>query len=599
MTQWTRLRPAALAALAVLVAAAAGAAESGPPFIGFRGDNTGVFPDDCEPVTAWNEWDFKEVGEGRKKDLVPEKANPVNLVWKTPLAQYCNGGMVVAGGKLFLLVDPGGIGFAGKVEPDFLGVKLVCMDPADGQILWTRDLHHNDCLPEEVRGKVEKALAEERAFYYKVLGAHLRWYKACWQRTKEAPPPPEEHAELYRKAAEEYRQYVPVPATLKEQRASKEWKASGYVQCMFWDIKKKYLKEAREREKFLRDYGYEYNDFFGQASFIEQAMATPVSDGRRLYVTTYHGDAFCYELDGTLVWKQWYGYHLDRLGGITSPTLVGDLMIMAGREVDEGGNAGAPCWMAVDKATGKVVWRTPRQGGGSYTCASPTHHRLAIGGDASKTLDVLWCPTGQVLRVRDGKVLLTEIGSHGNSRPWAVDGDVLVINNGSSDGGGSKAQRWDRVTAAFRLKAESEDRVVCEDLWVGDDDDLVRLVARDGVLYGFRDRRQIQARDIVTGEVLASAGLPGRFVPHHLSVLAGHHLFAVDDDGRCLVAEVNDELKVLGINQLGTRVYKKYDFFCEGAQAFFSGNRIFFRSYTDVYCIGDPDAPMRLSKAHQ
>ncbi len=578
--------------LAVASAAASHAGQDGQAFIGFRNDNTGVYPADCAPVTTWNEWDFKEVGEGRKKDLVPVKENRRNIVWKTPVDMYCNGGMTLVDGKLFMLADPGGIGFAGKVEPDFLGVKMICIDAATGRILWTKDLHHIDLIPEDQREKLRTALKEDREFYYNVLGAHLRWYDACWQRKKTTPP--DNHAELYRKAAAEYRKYLPqVPATLEEQRASKEWKASGYVQVMFWKLKKKYFPEAEKRAKFLREYGYAHNDFFGQGSFIEEAMQTPASDGQRIYVNTYYGDAFCLDLDGNIVWKKWYGYSLDRLGGITSPILVGDLMITAGKMIDGKG----ACWMAIDKSNGAVVWQTPREGGKSYTCASPTHHRLPIEGADGEYLDVLYCPTGQVLRASDGKVLATEVGCHGNARPWAVEGDVLVIANGSSDGGGSKPQTWPKGTVAFRLKAKSADEVVPEKLWLVEGrNSTSRLVARDGVVYGFT-RDTVESRDLLTGKMISNARTD-RFTPHHLSVIAGDHLFGMDNDGRCIVVALGDELEVEGVNRLGARVYGKYDFFNQGSQPFFSGNRIFIRSYTDVYCIGDPDKEIKLSAAH-
>ncbi|MGA2958693.1 MAG: hypothetical protein ABSF48_23560 [Thermodesulfobacteriota bacterium] len=114
---------ALLGALLSLAGAAAGADGDAPRTIGYRQDSTGVFPPDCAPVTAWNEWDFRSQ---------PAKENRVHIVWKTPLASYCNGGMIVAKGKLYQMVDRGGVAYAREIAPDFVGSRLVCMDPADG-----------------------------------------------------------------------------------------------------------------------------------------------------------------------------------------------------------------------------------------------------------------------------------------------------------------------------------------------------------------------------------------------------------------------------------------------------------------------------------
>jgi outer membrane protein assembly factor BamB len=593
-----------LALLCVSMVSAADPAKQ--PFIGFRNDGTGVFPADCKPVTRWNEMDFKEVDgysrKGRKtKVLEPTEPNEVNIAWKKDLPMHCNGGMTVVGGKVFLLADPGGKGFAGKDCPDFMGVRIYCLDATTGKVLWTDDMHHADVFPGELGKKVAQALREQREFQCKALGAHLKWYAACRQRSKGEPVSQEVMEEDYRKAAAEYRKYVPqVPATLAEQRADKEWQAKGYVQIMFSKIVKKYVPEAIERQKFLREYGYKYNDFFGQGSFIEQAMQTPVSDGKHIYVNTSYGDAFCYDLDGNLVWKKWYGYSQDRLSTITSPMLVGDLMITAGQftKEDKGQTKGA-AWIAINKKNGEIVWKTPRRGGKSYTCATPTVHHLPVGGDESNKMAVLWCPTGQVLRVSDGKVLATELGSQGNSRPWAVQDDILVICNGSSDGGGGRPQTWKKGTVAFRLKAPDRDKVTAEMLWIKTGrEDLSRLVARDGVLYGFRGRNGVEAVDIKTGKILHKTGI-SRLQPHHLSAIAGDYLFGLDHDGQCIVVDISDGLKQVSLNRLGEREYRSYDFFNEGAQPFFSGNRIFIRSYTTVYCIGDPDQPTKLSAAHK
>lgn len=602
-------------ALPVLVAILApwGNVNAGEPaFCGFNNDNTGVWPVDCTPVTTWGEADFKkvEIGkDGRDKPIFKEvldKENRQNIVWKTPLPMNCNGGMAIGAGKLFMLNDPGGKGFAGGVKPDFLGVRIYCLDANTGKQVWTDDMHHIDLLPAGEQDKVRTTLKEVRDFNYEVLGIHLRW-QSCWHRGHGMVEINEANRASYAAIAAEYRKHIPaVPATLDELPVSSFGKPE-YVQVKFGKIVRDQRKDIVDKINYLLKFGYRYNDFFGQGSFIEDAFATPVTDGKNVWAVTFYGDAFCYDLDGKLVWKQWYGSVGTRMTSITSPILVGDLLIFAGCPVEAKATskAGQDCWMAVNKATGKLVWATFRQGGMSYPAASPTLHRLAIGGDAAKPLDVLWCPTGQVLRVSDGKVLAKELGSHGNSRPWAVQGDVLVIENGSSDGGQGKAQTFPEGTVAFRLTAPDADTAKAEQLWLqAKGSAACRLVARNGILYGFigrGDKTNLTAFDLLTGKVLKETSAPSAG-PHHLSCLAGSSLFAMKSDGFCGVFGLdaqglpnNQNAK----NRLGLRPFGSYDFFNEGSEPAFSGNRVFIRSYTDVYCLGDPVAPMQLSATHR
>jgi hypothetical protein len=65
------------------------------------------------------------------------------------------------------------------------------------------------------------------------------------------------------------------------------------------------------------------------------------------------------------------------------------------------------------------------------------------------------------------------------------------------------------------------------------------------------------------------------------------------------VIGLEGKLKVLGVNRPDARIYAKYDFFNEGSQPLLGGNRIFLRSYTDVYRIGDPQAEMRLLEVNR
>jgi outer membrane protein assembly factor BamB len=576
---------------------------AGPPGFGFRHDGTGVFPADCTPVTTWNESDFKKVEsgkDGRGRPILKEvfdKESRQNIVWKTPLPMYCNAGLTVAGGKVFALADPGGIGFAGRAKPDYLGVRLYCLDAKDGKQLWTEDLHHIDLVPAGDQEKLRTTLKEVRDFYFEVLAAHLQW-QGSWHHGHGTVETNDTARAAYAKAAERYRQFMPqVPATLDELAQFKFGKPE-YVQVKFEKMVNEYRKDIVEKKKLAAKYSYQYNDFFGQGSFIECAFATPASDGQRIYVTTHFADAYCYDLTGKLVWKQWYKYRPDRMITICSPMIYGDLLVFAGRTESEKGEG---VWMAADKRAGNVVWRTPKEGTVNYAHVAPSYHQLLIGGDAAKPLEVLWCPSGQVLRLRDGKVLAKELGCHGNARPWAVQGDMLVIENGSGDGGPGKAKTFPEGTVAFRLKATDEDTVTGEQLWVKPKTEaLARLVARNGIVYGYTRKSDLVAVQLLTGQTVGSVA--GGLTPHHFPAIAGPYVFGLDLDGRCAVAGLDPQGKPVGparISRLGTRAFGKYDSFNEGAQPSFSGNRAFIRSYTDVYCLGNPTAPMRLSKEHQ
>ena len=57
-------------------------------------------------------------------------------------------------------------------------------------------------------------------------------------------------------------------------------------------------------------------------------------------------------------------------------------------------------------------------------------------------------------------------------------------------------------------------------------------------------------------------------------------------------------LKRIALNSLGRGALHGRNW-SQGSQPFLSGNRIFIRSYTDVYCIGDASGPLRLSNVHQ
>jgi hypothetical protein len=467
------------------------------------------------------------------------------------------------------------------------------MDPKDGAILWKEDLNHLDKLPEADREKVRREVLACCAFWVETYSVHAKWYGLANKAVKGTALTEEEEGR-YREAAEAYRKYIPdMPLASAEVKDSKYARyTGGYVQTTFWNVEKDVFKDWSARRSALTKYGYNWNAWFGQSSFVGSAMPTPVSDGKFLYVNTGYNDAFCYDLDGKRVWSAWFGPQGASWGSyITSPVLVGDVLIVHGGE----GQHSKLWYRGLNKKTGEKLWQYDynQSRGASYIMPTPSVLSLPLG-DTGKMVDCIWTGAGDVLRASDGKLLAEKLGCHGNARPAGVEGDVVILANGSADGGAGKAWTYPQGITAIRLKAEAEDKVTAELLWNKPEMPSV-VTAHKGIVYAAM-RGDLAAFDVEKGTELAR--LKKVMLPNHLLSVVGDHLFGLDDVGVCLVATLGKDMKLVAANRLGTRVYAKYDFFNQGAQPFFSGNRTFIRSYTDVYCIGNPEEAMRLSAAH-
>ena len=102
----------------------------------------------------------------------------------------------------------------------------------------------------------------------------------------------------------------------------------------------------------------------GVHSKNSHASPTPVIDGERVFVHFgSHGTA-CLSWEGEILWKTKLDYN-HRHGPAGSPVVVGDLLVIACDGTD------VQFVTALDKATGKEVWRRPR-GEGRMAYSTPT-----------------------------------------------------------------------------------------------------------------------------------------------------------------------------------------------------------------------------------
>src|SRR5207302_740547 len=90
---------------------------------------------------------------------------------------------------------------------------------------------------------------------------------------------------------------------------------------------------------------------------------TPAADGERVYVTFLDQPrlrVYCYDFAGNRVWEASPGEFHSRHGFCSPPLLYKDLVIV-------NGDQDAPAYLAaLDKRTGKEVWRADRPGIRSY-----------------------------------------------------------------------------------------------------------------------------------------------------------------------------------------------------------------------------------------
>lgn len=156
------------------------------------------------------------------------------------------------------------------------------------------------------------------------------------------------------------------------------------------------------------------------------ASETPVTDGERLYVYFGMMGLFCYDLDGSLVWKKDFGgYPMEAdWGTSTSPVLHDGLLYQA---ID---NEEESFLVALDARSGEERWRIPRHEDSNWSTPVIWRNRLrselVVQGVTTRSYDP---KTGEVL-------WKLNLGGGRNVISPLPDGDRLFVGNEKKGGGG-------------------------------------------------------------------------------------------------------------------------------------------------------------------
>jgi outer membrane protein assembly factor BamB len=293
------------------------------------------------------------------------------------------------------------------------------------------------------------------------------------------------------------------------------------------------------------------------------ASASPITDGKVVLAFFGSRGLYCYDMEGNLKWSKEFGQMRMRgtFGEAASPALRGDVVIV------NWDHEGDDFIAALDKNTGKELWRTPRDEESSW--GTP----LIVDFKGQQQVIV-----GATMKVRSydiatGKQLWQCGGQTANMIPTSVaDADTVYAISGFR-GASVQAITLGRTgdltgTDAVRWSHDKNTPYVPSPVLAGNR--LYFLSSRGAALSCFDTR---------TGKAHFEAqSLPGVMNAYASPVASKDRVYVSSREGKCVVLKQSDTLEILATNSIG-----------EGTDASIAivGNELFLRGKENLYCISE------------
>jgi outer membrane protein assembly factor BamB len=282
--------------------------------------------------------------------------------------------------------------------------------------------------------------------------------------------------------------------------------------------------------------------------------ASPVTDGKGVFVYFKSGTFAALEMDGTIRWKRNLAKEFGRQELYwdqgTSPILIGDLVILPRLHAGDSWVAG------FDKVTGKIRWKqernyeVPAENDNGYATPIPIRH-----GDRDALL--VWCSDHLTAYAADNGSLLWSCGGFNpkGKKLWppiatpVVVADIAVVPVGRDD-------RKQAEVHAVRLGGKGE---VTETHRAWESNDFGVFVTSpieyEGRIYLLRHKGEVVCFDPKTGKSFWTFQLPKSLIPYYASpVIAGGIFYASREDGVVFSARVGENFELLGENDMGEQI---------------------------------------------
>ena len=294
------------------------------------------------------------------------------------------------------------------------------------------------------------------------------------------------------------------------------------------------------------------------------ASNSPVTDGEIVIASFGSRGVYAYDLDGNLKWEKGFGKFNLRLqfGEGTAPVLHGDTLLL---NFD---HQGEDFLVALDKNTGKELWRTAREEESNWSAPLVIEH----GGKTQ----VVVAATAKVTSydITNGKLIWECAGLGLNTIPAPVfDGEMVYVMSGYRDPN----------LLAIKVAGASGDLTATEHVvWTNQraNSYTASPVLHQGILYFVTDNGFISAFDAKTGEpYYHQQRLPNPYKFKSSPVAAGGHLYLATEEGDVVVLKLGKEYVVESVNDMGDEFFVATPAFADG--------KMYLRGLNTLYAIGE------------
>lgn len=298
------------------------------------------------------------------------------------------------------------------------------------------------------------------------------------------------------------------------------------------------------------------------AQYGSFASNSPVADSQHVIAFFGSNGVYCYTHDGQLVWEKDLGIQLRMLmsfGEGSAPALDGDKLVLL---FDHEGDS---LLVALDKHTGRELWRTPRPAGSAWSSPliASAGGRKQVIVSATKLVAGYDLETGRLIWQTTG------LGRNVIPMPVAADGIAFVMS-------GYQAPNL----LAIRLGREGDLTGTDAILWQNQRGNSYTPspVLHDGKLYVLADTGVLSCFDAKTGKPFYSQErLPKTYSFKASPVAANGKLYLATEDEDVVVARMGEKFEVLATNTLQGQVFISTPAIMDG--------EIYLRGQNTLFCI--------------